>query len=258
MSAITPMPTSPAKELPEYNMTGLDLGDRRHFVYRGPLLDFHSHVMITRPGDSASGPPTGVGPGASIAQAETMLDVAAEFGIEQTVTMCLPDDIPMLRDRFGDRLLFNGPIQKKSRDEPDDAAYRLLDRFLELGVKIIKFWSAPRGRERGLFVDAPWRIESVKRARAAGVKIFMVHVADPDVWFRTVYADAAQVRHQGRAVCRPGTDADDVPRRDLDRRPHGRRRRASRSPRGAAGQVPPFPPRHERHQVGGAGSLAAP
>jgi predicted TIM-barrel fold metal-dependent hydrolase len=177
---------------PEYNVPGLDLGDRRHLVYRGPLLDFHSHVMVTRPGDSAMGPPTGTGPGASIAQAEVMLDVAAEFGIEQTITMCLPDDIPPLRERFGKRLLFNGPVQKKSKDEPDDAAYRLLDRFLELGVKIIKFWSAPRGRDRGLFVDAPWRIESVKRARAAGVKIFMVHVADPDVWFHTVYADAGK------------------------------------------------------------------
>jgi len=43
-----------------------------------------------------------------------------------------------------------------------------------------------------LFVDAPWRIEATKRARAAGVKIVMVHVADPDAWFRTVYTDAAK------------------------------------------------------------------
>ena len=28
--------------------------------------------------------------------------------------------------------------------------------------------------------------------RAAGVRIIMVHVADPDDWFRTVYADAAK------------------------------------------------------------------
>ena len=37
--------------------------------------------MITRPGDPPTGPPLGTGPGASIEQAETMLDVAAEFGI---------------------------------------------------------------------------------------------------------------------------------------------------------------------------------
>ena len=39
---------------------------------------------------------------------------------------------------------------------------------------------------RGLFVDAPWRIEAARRARAAGVRVVMVHVGDPDAWFRTV------------------------------------------------------------------------
>jgi predicted TIM-barrel fold metal-dependent hydrolase len=121
-----------------------------------------------------------------------MLEVAREFGVGRVYSMCLPDDIPPLRERLGDRIGFNGPISKKSADEPDDAAYRLLDRYLELGVEIIKFWAAPRGRERGLFVDAPWRVEAVRRARAAGVRIFMVHVADPDAWFRTAYADAAK------------------------------------------------------------------
>jgi hypothetical protein len=129
-----------------------------------------------------------------------MLDVAAEFGITRTYTMCPAEDIPVLRDAFGDRLGFNGPISKKL-DEPEDVAYRLLDRYLEQGVEIIKFWSAPRGRERGLFVDAPWRIEATKRARAAGIRLMMVHVADPDVWFTRVYTDAA----------RYGTKADQYP-----------------------------------------------
>jgi predicted TIM-barrel fold metal-dependent hydrolase len=177
---------------PEHNVTGIDYADRHHFRYRGPLIDLHAHVLLTRPDDPTNGPPKGTGPGASIAQAETMLDVAAEFGIERTVTMCFVDDIPWLRERFGDRIAFNGSIAKKAADEPDDAAFRTLDRFLELGVVMLKFWSAPRGRERGLFVDAPWRIEAAKRARAAGVRTIMVHVADPDTWFRTVYADAAK------------------------------------------------------------------
>jgi hypothetical protein len=181
-----------AAQAPEHNVTGIAYADRRHLRYPGTLLDVHSHVMVTRPDDPPSGPPPGAGPGASLDQAATMLEVAREFGIVKTYTMCLPDDIPLLRQRFGPSLGFNGSIHKKTADAPDDEAYRLLDRFLELGVEIIKFWSAPRGRERGLFVDAPWRIESVRRARAAGVRVFMVHVADPDVWFRTVYADAAK------------------------------------------------------------------
>jgi hypothetical protein len=185
-------PIATAAVHPEHNVTWVDFHDRAHFRYTGPLLDIHAHVLVTRPGDPPNGPPSGTGPGASTEQAETMLAVAEEYGIVRTYSMCFPDDIPVLRERFGDRLGFNGSIVKKKIDEPDAEAYRLLDRFLELGVEMIKFWSAPRGRERGLFVDAPWRIEAARRARAAGVRIVMVHVADPDPWFRGPYADAAK------------------------------------------------------------------
>lgn len=177
---------------PEYNVTGNDYAQRSHIAHRGPILDFHAHVMVTRPGDPVNGPPTGEGPGASTDQAALMLEVGREFGVSPTVSMCHPNDIPPLRERFGDQLLFNGLIQKAKRDDPDDDAYRLLDRYIELGAVMIKFWSAPRGRERGLLVDAPWRIEAAKRARAAGIRLVMVHVGDPDVWFRTIYSDAAK------------------------------------------------------------------
>lgn len=177
---------------PEYNVTGIDYGVRAHLRYAGPIIDIHAHVMVTRPGDPPSGPPLGTGPGASTDQAAQMLEVGREFGVVRTVSMCLPEDIPDLRARLGEQLLFNGPIQKRKRDDSDEEAYRLLDRFLAQGISIIKFWSAPRGRDRGLFVDAPWRIEAARRARAAGVRIVMVHVGDPDAWFRGVYADAAR------------------------------------------------------------------
>jgi predicted TIM-barrel fold metal-dependent hydrolase len=179
-------------EVPEYNVTGIDYRDRLHFRYSGPpVIDIHTHVMQTRPTDPKDGPPVGSGPGASVTQAEIMFEVAEEFGVGQIITMCPADDIVPLRDRFGDRIGFNGPISKKL-DEPEDVAYRLLDRYLELGVSIIKFWAAPRGRDRGLFVDAPWRIEVARRAQAAGLRIIMTHVADPDVWFGKAYADTAK------------------------------------------------------------------
>ena len=69
---------------PEHNVTGIDYGDRRHFRYRGPLIDIHAHVFQTRPGDPPNGPPAGAGPGASLEQAETMLAVAEEFGVVRT------------------------------------------------------------------------------------------------------------------------------------------------------------------------------
>jgi hypothetical protein len=178
----------------EHNVTGIDYEDRGHLVYEGPpIIDVHAHVMQTAPSEPKDGPPPmRRGADATVEQAGVMLETAREFGIVKTYSMCLPDDIPPLRERFGDQIGFNGSIMKRKPDDPDDFAYRLLDRFLELGVEMIKFWSAPRGRERGLFVDASWRIEAAKRARAAGIRIIMVHVADPDVWFRTTYADSAK------------------------------------------------------------------
>src|SRR5947208_7528720 len=172
----------------EHNLTGADFNDRRHFRYAGPIIDVHAHVTCVRPGegDDKQGPPED-----PLDQARAMLAVAEEFGIVRTYSMCPPEDIAPLRELFGPRLAFNGSIVKKP-DEPEEAAYRLLDRFLEQGVDLIKFWAAPRGRDRGLFVDAPWRSEAARRARAAGVRVAMVHVSDPDLWFRTTYADAAK------------------------------------------------------------------
>lgn len=177
---------------PEHNVTGIDYSQRSHFRYDGPLFDIHAHVMITRPTDPPAGPPVAEGPDPSSEQAEAMLDVGREFGIQHTVSMCLPDDIPMLREKLGDRISFNGMVVRWKGTETEEDAFRTLERFLELGVCMIKLWSAPRGRDRGLFVDAPWRIEGVRHAVKAGVRIVMVHVADPDVWFRTVYADSGK------------------------------------------------------------------
>ena len=148
---ITPLPPPP----PEYNVTGIDYGQRRHLTYRGPLLAIHSHVVLTRPANSNVE--------SSIAQAETMLGVAAEFGIERRLYHVPTPGLPPLREHFDERLAFNGSIAKKSLEETDEAVFARLERFLELGVVLLKFRSAPRGRDRGLVVDAPWRIEAIRR-----------------------------------------------------------------------------------------------
>src|SRR5262245_33376666 len=188
MSEPTTEPTAP----PEYNATGHDYSRRGHFTWSGPpIIDIHAHVTMTSPADQAAGPAGGAGETGSSEAAAMMLDIGAEFGVELTVSMCPPQDIAPLRARLGDRILFNGMINKKP-DEPDDAAYRNLDQFLDAGVEIVKLWSAPRGRERGLLVDAPWRLEGLRRAWKAGVRIVMVHVGDPDVWWTHTYQDTAK------------------------------------------------------------------
>src|SRR5919199_6117672 len=177
---------------PEHNVTGMDFGERGHFRYAGPpLVDAHAHVMRTRPPEDKGGSAEGAAEEDPLAQAATMLEVAEEFGVGVVWTMCPPEDVPVLRERFGPRLRFNGPISKTPEGPPEEA-YKVLEQYLENGVDLIKFWAAPRGRERGLFVDAPWRVEAARRARAAGVRVVMVHVSDPDLWFRTTYADAAK------------------------------------------------------------------
>jgi predicted TIM-barrel fold metal-dependent hydrolase len=177
---------------PEHNVTGQDYSKREHLVHAWPpLIDIHAHVTMTSAEDKKDGPAGGAGAAGSSDAAALMLDVAAAFDIQRTYSMCPSQDIRPLKERFGDRIAFNAMIAKKP-DEPDDAAYRNLDEYLAAGIEIIKLWSAPRGRERGFFVDAPWRIEAVKRARAAGIRIVMVHVADPDLWWKTVYKDTAK------------------------------------------------------------------
>jgi predicted TIM-barrel fold metal-dependent hydrolase len=189
--------------VPEHNITGVSFAERGHFRYTGPLIDVHAHLYLTRATDPPAGPPIGAGPGpgASFDAAATMLEVAGEFSVVHTVTMCLPAEVPVLRERFGSKVGFNGWIGRMRPDEPVENAYRVLDLFLAEGVRMLKFWSAPRGRPLGLLVDAPWRLEVLRRARAAGVRTVMVHVADPDAMFQTVYADASRF----------GTKADQYP-----------------------------------------------
>lgn len=180
------------KEHPEHNVTEHDYCRRDHLQYAGPsIIDIHSHVTMTSPDEKDQGPSGGAGPSGSSEAAATMLDVAAEFGVSRVYTMCPPQDIAPLKKRFGNRLGFNGPVSKKP-EEPEDAAYRNLDQFLESGIEIVKLWSAPRGRERGFFIDAPWRIEALKRARSAGIRVVMFHIGDPDSWWTHIYQDTAK------------------------------------------------------------------
>src|SRR4051794_18287951 len=93
---------------PEHNVTGIDYRERGHFRRSGPpIIDFHAHVMRTRPPEAAEGgtsPADGADP---LAQARTMLAVAEEFGVGRVVSMCPPEDIPALRQEFGGRIAFN-------------------------------------------------------------------------------------------------------------------------------------------------------
>jgi hypothetical protein len=75
----------------------------------------------------------------------------------------------------------------------------------ELGSRLIKLWNAPRLREllspeqRAEVVefDSPWRVRAVELAQSLGMGV-MVHIADPDTWFATKYADTAKFGEKRR------------------------------------------------------------
>ena len=70
--------------------------------------------------------------------------------------------------------------------------------YYDAGARIAKFWVAPRSidyaREMGdpdmMRLNSPSKIAAMEAASELGM-YFMVHIADPDTWFQTKYADAS-------------------------------------------------------------------
>jgi hypothetical protein len=149
-----------------------------------PIVDFHAHIN----GRHA---------------AAIYLDVARMFGISRVFTMVRLEEAPTVREVLGDFVRFIAFPNFRAADRA--RAFR--EGFLEdieafhgrFNARIVKIWNAPRIRElfpgdegRDLVeFDSPWRIRIAELAQALGM-VMMVHVADPDTWFATRYADAAR------------------------------------------------------------------
>jgi hypothetical protein len=148
-----------------------------------PVVDVHSHVHGT--------------------SAAALLREAMDlYGIARIHSMTRLEDIPAIRGVLGDRVRF---IAVPDFSDPDRLAAhgdRFLARirdFRREGASICKFWAAPRGIDYGieagnprlLALDAPHRRAAMDEAASLGMA-FMVHVADPDTWFATKYADRAR------------------------------------------------------------------
>jgi len=167
--------TSPA------NMLGLDYraeAAKLPYCGCGPIWDVHTHLM-------------------DLKAARLYCQVADDFGIERTWSMTQLEQIDPIRDEFGPRIQFIAVPNYLAKDNPQTFTtdwLRRMEKFAQKGVKICKFWAAPRGRDmhhEALLLDSPARIESMNLARSLGM-MFMTHVGDPDAWFATRYADAAR------------------------------------------------------------------
>ncbi|GJQ28279.1 MAG: hypothetical protein HBSAPP03_01630 [Phycisphaerae bacterium] len=127
-------------------------------------------------------------------------EAADLFGVGAVNTMVRLGDAPIVREMLGDRVRFIAfPDFRADREKAmKDGFLHDIQAFHErFGARIVKLWNAPRMREffpgaagdEVVEFDSPWRVRHAELAERLGM-MFMVHVADPDTWFRTRYADA--------------------------------------------------------------------
>jgi predicted TIM-barrel fold metal-dependent hydrolase len=163
-------------ETKECNQLGLDFrAEARQFPYAGPIWDVHTHLFTPE-------------------AAKVYFQVADAFGIERVWSMTQLERVDEVKAVGGDRVQFIAVPNHEARNEPGTFTtdwLKRIEQFAAKGVKICKFFAAPRVFD---FHPGPWltdqaRGQAMDLARSLGM-MFMTHVADPDVWFATRYADS--------------------------------------------------------------------
>ena len=164
------------------NLLKLDyLVEARSLPSRCPIVDVHTHLS----GKDA---------------VRCYQEVAEAYGITLTYSMTPLEQVETVQSILGDRVRFIAVPDFAGEDRLHAHGEGFLDRirsFHKLGSRIVKFWSAPRGADYGiesghpglLSLDSPQRLQAMDLASELGM-IFMTHVADPDTWFETKYADS--------------------------------------------------------------------
>jgi hypothetical protein len=147
-----------------------------------PIIDVHSHIN----GRNAA----------------AVYKRAAElYGVGLTYSMTHLEEVPAMQEIFGDRMRFIAVPRWDGTDKLHVFGRGFIERlhaYHALGCRMVKFWSAPRaidiGRTIGdpffMRLSSPSRLDVMQAAHDLGM-IFMTHIADPDTWFATKYADAS-------------------------------------------------------------------
>ncbi|MBX3372684.1 MAG: hypothetical protein KF817_02530 [Phycisphaeraceae bacterium] len=150
-------------------------------VVPGGIVDVHTHVN-------------------GVDAARIFRRVCDLYGITHVCSMTRLEDAPQVTAAMEGRLTL---IAVPDYWRTDDRSYHLgpgflprIEAYAALGAPLVKFWVAPRARDLArdagdpdlARLDAPSRLEAMRLGAALGMG-FMVHVGDPDTWFRTRYAD---------------------------------------------------------------------
>ncbi len=152
-----------------------------------PIIDAHLHVN-----------------GATAAQ--IFREARDLYGVTTVYSQTRIDEAPAVREALGGDVRFVAVPRWMS----EDRKHAHTEGFLEdiatwretFGSRMVKFWTAPRIRDIArdeigdpdfFNLDSEWRSRQMDLASTLGMMI-MVHVADPDTWFATKYADASFYR----------------------------------------------------------------
>jgi hypothetical protein len=174
-----------ARAINPSNRFGVDyLAEARDFAeLTYGIVDAHTHIM-----------------GAEAARLYRR--IAQAFGVVETWSMTPLHQVDAVTEALEGQVRFIAVPDFTDQDRRRAHGEGFLERikaFHARGSRIVKFWSAPRGLDLGrdcgepylLRLDSPNRLAAMELAHDLGMR-FMVHVADPDTWFATKYADRAR------------------------------------------------------------------
>lgn len=158
-----------------------------------PIVDMHTHM--TEPGTNHelvdAGRRYGVTRIGAITQLDEGLALRRRYPREIEIIARPPLTPPYGRPGARDARASRGRVPEGGDGRlPEERALDTIPRAAASGVHVIKFWFAPRIRDRLDFLfDSP-RLDRVLDAIAAHKLGVLVHVSDPDRWFKDKYDPA--------------------------------------------------------------------
>ena len=150
-----------------------------------PIIDAHAHINGGR-------------------AAQVYKRVCDLYGIERVYSQTQLAQADAVREVMGDRISFVAIPEYMHPDRTwahTQGFLENLDAWHERGARMLKFWGAPRLRdyaenmsvplEQIVPFDSEWKLRLAEKAKSLGMML-MVHCADPDTWFQTMYADSSR------------------------------------------------------------------
>jgi hypothetical protein len=154
----------------------MDLCSPAGWRYDGPVIDAHCHFGTTR-------------------ATARMIHAGERHGVTKWMGICRIDEVSSIRKKLGSRAGFSIWIEHKNVSDAK-AFIKTNVRIVRLAARrrchCMKFWYKPEYNERsGLYWDDP-RLDPVFETMVEKKLPALVHIGDPDIWWRKRYSDSSK------------------------------------------------------------------